>query len=139
MPKMRSWVDVAAPLIEGCQQAFGSPTRRFMTRNVVADPLRKADAIMSRDCLSHLSNDHIFSALRYVRARGATYLFATTYPLRRRNWDIVTGSWRPVNLQIKPFDSRQPIDVIVEGSTEHDGDFADKTLAAWRLDSLPVR
>jgi len=132
-------VDVVAPLIERCQRNYGGPTRRFLTRNVIADPLPQADAILSRDCLSHLSYEHIFSALRNFRASAATYLLATTYPSRRRNWDIVTGDWRPVNLELKPFAFPPPIAVIAEGSTEFDGDFADKTLAAWRLDSLLAR
>jgi hypothetical protein len=131
-------VDVVAPLIESCQKTYGGPTRLFLRRNIIADPLPVADAIMSRDCLSHLSNDHVFAALRNFRASGATYLLATTYPSRTRNWDIVTGSWRPVNLQLKPFNFPDPIEVIVEGSTEFDGDFADKTLGAWRLDSLAI-
>jgi hypothetical protein len=48
----------------------------------------------------------------------------------------VTGSWRPVNLRLAPFNFPAPIDAIVEGSTEFDGDFADKTLGVWRLDEV---
>jgi hypothetical protein len=132
-------VDVVAALIERCEADYGGAGRQFVCRNVVEDPLPRADAILSRDCLSHLSNDYVFAALKNFRASGATYVLATTYTSRRRNWDIVTGSWRPINLQIKPFNFPAPIDAIVEGSTEYDGDFADKSLAVWRLDTLPLR
>jgi hypothetical protein len=132
-------VDVVAPLIERCQQTFAQPGREFLCRNIVTDSLPKADAIMSRDCLSHLSNVHVFDALKNFRASGTTFLIATTYPSRTRNWDIVTGEWRPINLQIAPFNFPQPLDALVEGSTEYDGDFADKTLAVWRLEELPLR
>lgn len=131
-------VDVVAPLIQQCQQTFGSPMRQFMCRNILTDPLPRADAILSRDCLSHLSNEHVFAALRNFRVSGSTYLLATTYPSRPRNWDIVTGSWRPINLRLAPFVFPAPIASLVEGSTEYDGDFADKSLAVWRLDLLPL-
>jgi hypothetical protein len=132
-------VDVVAPLIEQCQQTFGAPHRQFMCRNILTEPLPRADAILSRDCLSHLSYEHVYAALRNFRASDSTYVLATTYPSRRRNWDIVTGSWRPLNLCAAPFQFPRPIDAIVEGSTEYEGDFADKTLAVWRLDLLPFR
>ena len=129
-------IDVVAGLVERCQQTFGSPGRQFLCRNIVTDPLPRADAILSRDCLSHLSNEHVFAALRNFRASGATYLLATTYPSRSRNWNIVTGSWRPINLCLDPFRFPDPLDAVVEGSTEFDGDFADKTLGVWRLEEL---
>jgi hypothetical protein len=132
-------IDVVATVIERCQAAFGSPSRQFMCRNILTDSLPQADAILSRDCLSHLSNDHIFTALRNFRSSGATWILTTTYPSRSRNWDIVTGSWRPINLCAAPFNFPPPVDALIEGSTEYDGDFADKTLAVWRLDVLPLR
>ena len=132
-------VDVVAPVIERCRQTFGSPERQFLCRNILTDPLPQADAILSRDCLSHLSNEHVWTALRSFRASGATWMLATTYPSRPRNWDIVTGSWRPINLCAAPFNFPPPVESLVEGSTEYDGDFADKTLAVWRLDQLPQR
>ena len=130
-------VDVVAALIERCQQTFGGPSRQFLCRNLVTDPLPRVDAILSRDCLSHLSYEHIFGALSNFRASGSTYVLATTYPSKQRNWDIVTGSWRPINLHLAPFNFPPAIEVLVEGSTEFDGDFADKSLSVWRLDALP--
>ena len=131
-------VDVVAPLIERCQRTYGGPGRQFMVRDILADPLPRADVILSRDCLVHLSYEHINAALRNFRRSGATFLLTTTYTSRKRNWDIVTGSWRPLNLQEKPFNFPDPLDQIVENSTEFQGDFADKILALWRLDSVRI-
>jgi hypothetical protein len=131
-------VDVVSTVVQRCQQTFGSPARQFLCRNILTDPLPRADAILSRDCLSHLSNEHVWTAVRNFRASGATWVLATTYPSRTRNWDIVTGSWRPINLCAAPFNFPAPVEALVEGSTEYDGDFADKTLAVWRLDRLPL-
>src|SRR5829696_8444945 len=38
-------VDVVAPLIERVQQQFAAPGREFLCRNIVNDPLPRADAI----------------------------------------------------------------------------------------------
>ena len=130
--------DVVAPLIEQCQRTYGSDRRTFVARNITEDGLPKADVIFCRDCLVHLSYKHIRRALRNFRDSGATYLLTTTYTARTENWDIVTGDWRPLNLQVPPFAFPAPLDAIVEGSTEYGGDYADKTLALWRLDSLPI-
>lgn len=132
-------LDVVASVIERCQASFASPSRQFLCRNILTDALPRADAILSRDCLSHLANEHVFTALRNYRSSGAIWLLATTYPSRPRNWDIVTGSWRPINLCAAPFNFPPPVDALIEGSTEYDGAFADKTLAVWRFDALPLR
>lgn len=137
-PLSYTGVDVVAPLIERCQRTYGGPTRQFLVRDILVDPLPPADVIMSRDCLVHLSYEHIAAALRNFRRSGATFLLTTTYTSRKRNWDIVTGSWRPLNLQERPFNFPPPANVIVENSTEFEGDFADKSLALWRLDSLQI-
>jgi hypothetical protein len=132
-------IDVVEALIDRCQHTFGAPGRHFLCRDIIGDPLPRADAVLSRDCLSHLSNEHVLAAVRNFRASGSTYLLATTYPSRPRNWNIVTGSWRPINLCRPPFNFPAPVEALVEGSTEYDGDFADKTLAVWRLAELEPR
>jgi SAM-dependent methyltransferase len=132
-------LDIVASLVQRCQKEYGGVERRFVQGNIITDVLPRTDAILSRDCLSHLSNEHVWRALENFRAGGAKYLLATTYPSRRYNWDIVTGKWRPINLCAHPFSLPEPLHAIVEGSTEWYGDFSDKTLALWRLDALPLR
>jgi 2-polyprenyl-3-methyl-5-hydroxy-6-metoxy-1,4-benzoquinol methylase len=132
-------LDVVASVIERCQACFASPSRQFLCRNILTDALPQADAILSRDCLSHLANEQVFAALRNFRSSGAIWILATTYPSRVRNWDIVSGNWRPINLCAAPFGFPPPVDALIEGSTEYDGDFADKTLAVWRFSALPLR
>jgi hypothetical protein len=128
--------DIVAPLIVRCREKYGSEKRQFLVRNIVTDPLPRADIIFNRDCLVHLSYEHVFATLRNFCASGSKYLLTTTYTSRKVNWNIVTGNWRPVNLEISPFNFPSPLEVIVEASSEHDGDFADKSLALWRLESL---
>jgi hypothetical protein len=129
--------DIVPTLIAQCQATYGHARRDFVVRNIIEDKLPMADVILSRDCLVHLSFKHIRQALDNFSESGATYLLTTTFPSRTANWDIVTGSWRPLNFEIAPFHFPTPVATIVEESTQYEGDCADKTLALWRLDSLP--
>jgi hypothetical protein len=130
--------DIVVPLIERCQQLYGNPVRQFLVRNILSDPLPRVDLILSRDCLGHFSYEHVTAALRNFRSSGASFLLTTTYTSRNGNWDIVTGSWRPLNLQEKPFNFPQPAELIIENSTEFHGEFADKCLALWPFDSVRI-
>jgi hypothetical protein len=131
-------VDLVPSIVQHCQEEYGSPVRRFEVRNIIDDPLPKADVILCRDCLVHLSYRHIAAALANFRASGATYLLTTSYRARTINWNVVTGKWRPLNLEKPPFGFPVPLERIVEESTEIGGHFADKILALWRLDALPA-
>ena len=81
-----------------------SGTLTFLNVDVTSDDLPEADVVLCRDCLVHLSSTDIFAALRNFRRSGSTYLLTTTYPgLLSHNRNIVTGMWRPVDLQLPPF------------------------------------
>jgi hypothetical protein len=57
----------------------------------------------------------------------------TTFPGCASNEDIVTGDWRPLNLQLAPFNLPAPDLLINEQCTEGGNLFADKSLGLWRL------
>jgi hypothetical protein len=63
-------------------------------------------------------------------------LLASTYPDRDRNPEMLTGSWRPLNLELAPFDLPRPIQLVNEES-EKPG-YPDKSLGLWRVGDLPV-
>jgi hypothetical protein len=130
--------DLVTSVVESCQQRFETPDRRFVALDIVKDPLPKVDIILCRDCLVHLSYGFIFAALRNFRASGSTYLLTTTFPQQKRNLDIRTGDWRPLNLQKPPFNFPPPLELIDENCTQENGAFRDKSLALWRLDALPL-
>jgi hypothetical protein len=96
-----------------------------------------ADLLLCRDCLVHLSFADIDKALRNIRRSSLAYLLTTTFPAESVNADIVTGDWRPLNLQAAPFNLPTPVELINEGCTEGDGAFADKSLGLWRIRDLP--
>ncbi len=128
--------DIVPQLVASNQARYGNERRRFMHIDLLEGPLPTADLLLCRDCLVHLSNAHIQSALANIRASGTTYLLTTTFTNRDRNQDIPTGSWRPVNLLLPPYSFPQPLRLIDERCP--DASYADKHLGLWRVADIPV-
>jgi hypothetical protein len=92
--------------------------------------------IIVRDCLVHLSYEDINSAIKNIKSSGSKYLLTTTFTNYHLNHDIVTGDWRPLNLQEKPFNFSSPILVINENCTEGNGEYKDKSMAMWDISKV---
>lgn len=105
--------------------------------DVATDILPPTDAVLCRDLLVHFSEALIADTLRNFKQSGATYLITTTFP-GRKNKDIETGHWRPIDLQAAPFNFPEPFELINENCTEGAGLFADKSLGVWRLADIPA-
>jgi SAM-dependent methyltransferase len=129
--------DIVEELVQRNQQNHASPTRQFLHLNLVSTPLPKVDLVFCRDCLVHLSFKDIASAIDNIKRSGATYLMATTFPGMSSNPDIVTGDFRPVNLQIAPFHFPQALCTLTEQCTEGAGAHSDKAMSIWRVADLP--
>ncbi|RZN20759.1 hypothetical protein CWO90_33965 [Bradyrhizobium sp. Leo121] len=86
----------------------------------------------------HFSFAQINRAIDNIKRSGSKWLLTTTFPGIRQNRDIEDGDWRPLNLRSAPFLFPSPDTTINEGCTEASGDYSDKSLALWRIDSLPV-
>jgi hypothetical protein len=95
------------------------------------------DLVLCRDCLVHLSFANIHHAIANLKRSGTCWLLTTTFPDASANRDIDDGDWRVLNLQYAPFLFPAPLAVINEGCTEAGGDYADKSLALWRVGDLP--
>ncbi len=113
---------------DGCKRAFS-------VRDIVSDELPKADLVLCRDTLIHLSNQNVCSALTNFRRTGARYLVANVDLRLRRNRDIEVGNTRPVNLAIEPFRLGLPLEVVADGS---DGP-SDRGLGLWELHPVPAK
>lgn len=129
--------DIVEALVASNRVRHAGPGRTFLRLDLTAGPLPAADAVLCRDCLVHLSFANIARAFRAVAASGARYLIATTFLEQETNADVVDGDWRPLNLERAPFHLPPPEAVLVEGCEEEGGAYADKALAAWRVESLP--
>ena len=130
-------IDIVPEIIDQNRRKYGSPRKTFLVRDITKDSIPRADCILCRDCLDHLSFEDVFRAVENFRLSGAKYLLATTYTERTHNEDIVTGEWRPTNLQQPPFSFPAPIQLINEHCTEEGGKWADKSLGLWRIQDLP--
>jgi hypothetical protein len=125
--------DIVPSLVRENEQRYGgdSPSRQFLTLDLTKDPLPRADLVLCRDCLVHLSFANISRALANIKASGATYLLTTTFLEHETNIDIEDGDWRIVNLERAPFNLPPPIDVLIEDCREGDGGYTDKALGLW--------
>lgn len=109
---------------------------KFKVLNLITDPLPKTDLIFVRDCLVHLSFEDINNAINNIKSSGSKYLLTTTFTDLQLNLDIVTGDWRPLNLQEKPFNFSKPLLVINENCTEGNGKSKDKSMALWEINKM---
>jgi hypothetical protein len=127
--------DIVESLVRDNESRFGGPqsNRRFVRLDLTQDPLPRADIVLCRDCLVHLSFANILRAVDNIRASGARFLLTTTFLECDLNEDIEDGDWRMLNLQRAPFEFSAPVDVLIEGCVEGDGAYADKALGLWRL------
>jgi len=129
-------VDVVPQLIDHNNNRYGQDNIRFQVLDVVKDVLPRADLILCRDALVHFFFKDVLRTLRNFKKSGAPYLLTTTFP-KHQNVDIkARGRWRPLNLQIAPFNLPSPVRLINEGCTEMGGVFSDKSLGLWALDEF---
>ncbi|MBM2829554.1 MAG: hypothetical protein HW411_344 [Gammaproteobacteria bacterium] len=127
--------DIVDELISDNQMKYGSASRRFIYLDLLQDELPKVDLVFCRDCLVHFSYQHIQRALRNIKSSRCEYLLTTTFTGRESNEEIPTGAWRPINLQIPPFNFPEPIRLIDE-ECPMDG-YRDKCLGLWKKSDIP--
>jgi hypothetical protein len=128
-------VDVVPTLIKHNQMHFASKDRTFKVADISKDLLPKVDVILCRDNLVHLSYDDIKAVLLNFKKSGSKYLLTTTFT-QRFNRNINTGEWRPINLQLPPFNFPEPVRLINEKCTE--GTYSDKSLGLWLLSDIKI-
>ncbi|MGL9616844.1 class I SAM-dependent methyltransferase [Bradyrhizobium sp. U531] len=132
-------VDIVPSLIAANTKrvADGELAGCFLVADLTRDRLPRADLILCRDCLVHLSFQNIARAIAGFRESGAQFLLATTFPEFEGNRDCEDGDWRALNMTRAPFGWPAPRDLIDERCEEGDGGWRDKSLGLWRLDELP--
>jgi hypothetical protein len=132
-------IDIVEDIIKENKSKYQAEQIQFYSMDLTRDSLPVGDLILCRDCLVHFSYSDILLALNNFKASGAKYLLTTTFPSVKRNFDIKTGEWRPLNLEIEPFYFPKPLIYINENCTEVNKKFRDKSLALWRINDLTWR
>ena len=126
--------DIVPELIEKNITDFKDcENRKFQVLDICSDPLPEVDLIFCRDCLVHLSNKKIGAALANIRKSGSKYLMMTTFPDRQRNFNMLTGAWRPLNFEKSPFNLNPPLEILNEECMIRNGRFPDKSLGLWKI------
>jgi hypothetical protein len=128
--------DIVKELVEHNQANYASPDRSFVCIDLTKDQLPPGDLLLVRDCFIHLSFDMIHRALKNIRRSPIRSLLATIYPYKRRNWDIETGGFRPINLLRPPFNLPDPLEIIEEDGTEVPDQNYRRHLALWHVGDL---
>ncbi len=122
--------DIVPTIVESNRERYG---REFLHLDLCSSDLPKADVVLCRDCLVHLSLAQIEQAVRNLKRSGSTWLLTTTFLECDENIDIATGDWRMLNFELPPFQWKPPVRVLLEGCTEAEGGYADKALGLWRV------
>jgi SAM-dependent methyltransferase len=131
--------DIVPELVDRNRQDRGeTPRQKFVQLDLTCGPLPRVDLVFCRDCLPHLSFAHVWRAITVVKSSGSQYLLTTSHDQSGPNRDIVTGEWRPLNLELAPFRFPPPLAIISEGAADPTG-WRDKIMALWRISDLPVR
>jgi hypothetical protein len=131
-------LDVVPQVVADNVERYGQPGREFRVHDLTRDVPPRADLVLCRDLLVHLSDAEVRAALFNLRQSGSTWLLVTTFTEPRPHTDITTGSWRPLNLQAPPWRWPEPDRLINERCTVDGGKWMDKSLGLWRLADLPL-
>lgn len=128
--------DIVSELIEG-NKKYENERISFLEMDLLTDNLPEVDMILSHDCLFHFSYEDVVKAIQNMKRSKSKYLLTTTFIGPKENTDIPTGSWRPLNLELAPFNFPKPL-VSIEDYAEEDT-YPYKRLALWEVESLPIQ
>jgi len=128
--------DIVPDLIKKNKNLFNLD---FKIMDITTDPLPKVDLIINRDCLVHLSNENISKFISNVKKSGSKYLLVTSFPEKKLGWgksntDIINGDWRPVNLELPPYNFNNPLHIINENCTEAYPHYTDKSMLLYDIE-----
>lgn len=126
--------DIVADVVKSNNTKYASDSISFREIDIINDDLPKVDLILCRDLLVHLKNQQIIAALKNIKSSGSKYLLTTSFKNTTHNQDNgVIGFWRTINLELEPFNWKDPIDEIFENCTEGNGKYNDKYLLLYQI------
>jgi hypothetical protein len=108
------------------------PDINFSVMNLCQDPLPQVDLLFCRDCLFHLSFADIKQAFSNISRSKIRWVLTTTYPDVIINTDIKTGDFRPINLELHPFNLPKPVDYLVDYIPNHQA----RVMALWKQEDF---
>jgi len=124
--------DIVAEMIELLKKKYGGSNIEFRHLNIIETAFPAASLWMCRDSLFHLSMHDIVKTLdNFIRSK-TPYALLTNMPQTEVNDDIMTGSFRPLNLLAKPFGFPAPRKIL------HDNVIHDvpRYMGLWHRDDI---
>jgi hypothetical protein len=113
--------DIVPQLIEQNKSRYATDKISFQATDLIKQVPPRADLILCRHLLIHLSFEDGLRVLRNFKRSGSRYLLITNQPDAQSNEQIIfTGSYRPVNLRLPPFNFPQPLCSIDDSQGDHD-------------------
>jgi hypothetical protein len=131
--------DIVQDVIDANKTKYNYPNVRFQRLNIVQGPLPKADLVLCRDCLVHLSMPNIMKFFKNFVESKSSYLLMTSFTgPHRGNANMAQGvyGWDAINFQKPPFNFPMPVAIINEQYTEMGGKYTDKSLLLWTRDQI---
>ena len=127
--------DIADSLIEANNRKYASPSRRFISFDIVADEFPAADVWFCRDCLFHLDNRRILRALRNFARSKIERVMMTNHINTTGfvNTDIEAGGFRLVDFFIEPY--CLPRDVCFR-VTDYMDPYPPREMCVWKREQI---
>jgi hypothetical protein len=127
--------DIVPQVIEQNNKQFASKKIFFEAKDLIKRVPPRADLILCRHLLIHLTFEDCLHVLRNFKTSGSRYLMITSQPHIERNEEILfTGSYRPVNLHLSPFNFPQPLWTVDDAQNDQDRAVA----AIFELDKITI-
>ena len=124
-------LDIVDEMIQENSTKYSNDKICFKVCDLINDSIPKSDIIMCKDVLFHLSYADALAALENIKKSGSTYLISTTF-LDYQNSDIVTGEWRPINLESAPFNLQGRVE-LWENIENRNDIYLNKSIGIWRI------
>ena len=124
-------VDIVESVIKTNMTSYGGPSTSFFVLYAVVDPLPVCDAVLLREVIFHLSISDIHRLIKKIFQTNPLYLLITSDPDVKKNDDIVSGDFRMLNLEIKPFFFPKPLMIINDNATT-----SARYIGVWKTSDL---
>ncbi|MEP0189425.1 MAG: class I SAM-dependent methyltransferase [Erythrobacter sp.] len=120
-------IDIVEDLIAANLANHASDRHRFEVGDIIAGPVPKAEVYFCRDVFIHFPNSAVEKSIQNVKAAGAKYLIATTFPDVTEKTDTVFPNSRRQNMALFLGEPEELLDDNDDGRT-------DKFMGVWKLD-----
>ena len=127
--------DIVPQLIEENRKRIRRPNTEFLLLDLTSDPFPRTDLMICRDCLFHFSFQDTLSLFENFIQSGTTYFFSTSSdrPDDWSNEDILTGSFRPIDLHRPPYHlDRRVAFSALDGKPDN----KDRHMKLWHRDQI---